>query len=86
MSEILGPINRYGLDLTWTVLVMAEGTDTGEMPSFEPSPSSEAKKRHISSDGSECLSGLLSFSVSVLTCQSYSGTSAELKFIVFPRM
>lgn len=32
---------------------MAEGTDIGEMPSFEPSPSSEAKKRHISSDGRE---------------------------------
>ncbi|XP_029298236.1 NF-kappa-B-repressing factor [Cottoperca gobio] len=30
---------------------MAEGTDTGEMPSFDPSPSSEAKKRPISSDG-----------------------------------
>uniref|UniRef100_A0A3Q0S428 NFKB repressing factor n=1 Tax=Amphilophus citrinellus TaxID=61819 RepID=A0A3Q0S428_AMPCI len=44
---------QYGLDLTWTVLVMAEGTDTGEMPSFEPSPSSEAKKRHTSSDGRE---------------------------------
>ncbi|XP_068181657.1 NF-kappa-B-repressing factor [Antennarius striatus] len=33
------------------VLVMAEGTFTGEMPSFDPSPSSEAKKRHNSSDG-----------------------------------
>ncbi|XP_042349168.1 NF-kappa-B-repressing factor [Plectropomus leopardus] len=42
---------RYGLDLIWTVLVMAEGTDTGEMPSFDPSPSSEAKKRPTSSDG-----------------------------------
>ncbi|XP_074505416.1 NF-kappa-B-repressing factor [Sebastes fasciatus] len=30
---------------------MAEGTDTGEMPSFDPSPSSEAKKRPTSSDG-----------------------------------
>lgn len=47
-------INRYGLDLIWTVLVMAEGTCTGEMPSFDPSPSSEAKKRATSSDGSEC--------------------------------
>lgn len=47
--------NRYGLDLIWTVLVMAEGFDTGEMPSFDPSPSSDAKKRPTSSsDGSEC--------------------------------
>ncbi|XP_072251496.1 NF-kappa-B-repressing factor isoform X2 [Leuresthes tenuis] len=30
---------------------MAEGTDTGEMPSFDPSPSSEAQKRPFSSDG-----------------------------------
>lgn len=30
---------------------MAEGTCTGEMPSFDPSPSSEAKKRATSSDG-----------------------------------
>lgn len=30
---------------------MAEGTDTGEMPSFDPSPSFEAKKRPTSSDG-----------------------------------
>ncbi|XP_049897487.1 NF-kappa-B-repressing factor [Epinephelus moara] len=30
---------------------MAEGTDTGEMPSFDQSPSSEAKKRPTSSDG-----------------------------------
>uniref|UniRef100_G3PZM9 NFKB repressing factor n=1 Tax=Gasterosteus aculeatus TaxID=69293 RepID=G3PZM9_GASAC len=41
--------NRYGLDLIWTVLVMAEGFDTGEMPSFDPSPSSDAKKRPTSS-------------------------------------
>ncbi|XP_010793245.1 NF-kappa-B-repressing factor [Notothenia coriiceps] len=33
------------------VLVMAEGTYTGEMPSFDSSPSSEAKKRPTSSDG-----------------------------------
>uniref|UniRef100_A0A3Q1B0L7 NFKB repressing factor n=1 Tax=Amphiprion ocellaris TaxID=80972 RepID=A0A3Q1B0L7_AMPOC len=33
------------------VLVMAEGTDTGEMPSFDPSPTPEAKKRPTSSDG-----------------------------------
>lgn len=32
---------------------MAEGTDTGEMPSFDPSPTSEAKKRPTSSDGRE---------------------------------
>ncbi|XP_041653829.1 NF-kappa-B-repressing factor [Cheilinus undulatus] len=32
---------------------MAEGTDSGDMPSFDPSPSSEAKKRPISSDGRE---------------------------------
>lgn len=32
---------------------MAEGTDTGEMPSFDPSPSFEAKKRRTSSDGRE---------------------------------
>lgn len=31
--------------------MMAE--DTGEMPSFDSSPSSEAKKRPISSDGSK---------------------------------
>lgn len=37
---------------------MAEGTCTGEMPSFDPSLSSEAKKRPISSDGSESHSGL----------------------------
>ncbi|KAM3612393.1 uncharacterized protein V6R79_007945 [Siganus canaliculatus] len=30
---------------------MAEGTCTGEMPSFDPSPSSDAKKRPSSSDG-----------------------------------
>uniref|UniRef100_A0A3P8S6B4 NFKB repressing factor n=1 Tax=Amphiprion percula TaxID=161767 RepID=A0A3P8S6B4_AMPPE len=30
---------------------MAEGTDTGEMPSFDPSPTPEAKKRPTSSDG-----------------------------------
>ncbi|KAM9377220.1 NF-kappa-B-repressing factor [Pholidichthys leucotaenia] len=30
---------------------MADRTDTGEMPSFDPSPSSEAKKRRTSSDG-----------------------------------
>lgn len=46
--------NRYGLDLIWMVLVMAEGTDIGEMPSFDPSPSADAKKRATSSDGSEC--------------------------------
>ena len=34
-------------------LVMAEGTDTGEMPSFDSNPGSEAKKRPISSDGSK---------------------------------
>ncbi|XP_047441164.1 NF-kappa-B-repressing factor [Mugil cephalus] len=33
------------------VLVMAEGTDIGEMPSFDPSPSGDAKKRATSSDG-----------------------------------
>uniref|UniRef100_A0A3Q4ALV5 NFKB repressing factor n=1 Tax=Mola mola TaxID=94237 RepID=A0A3Q4ALV5_MOLML len=32
-------------------MVMAQGTCFGEMPSFDPSTSSEAKKRHISSDG-----------------------------------
>lgn len=53
LTCISGLNNRYGLDLIWTVLVMAEGTDTGEMPSFDPSPSSEAKKRPTSSDGSE---------------------------------
>ena len=53
-TDIFGLNNRYGLDLIWTALVMAEGTDTGEMPSFDPSPSSEAKKRPTSSDGSEC--------------------------------
>ncbi|XP_017263506.1 NF-kappa-B-repressing factor [Kryptolebias marmoratus] len=30
---------------------MAEGIDSGEMPSFDPSPGSEAKKRPSSSDG-----------------------------------
>ncbi|XP_034546472.1 NF-kappa-B-repressing factor [Notolabrus celidotus] len=30
---------------------MAAGTGTGDMPSFDPSPTSEAKKRPISSDG-----------------------------------
>ncbi|XP_032383726.1 NF-kappa-B-repressing factor isoform X1 [Etheostoma spectabile] len=50
-SHIFGLNNRYGLDLIWTALVMAEGTDTGEMPSFDPNPSSEAKKRPTSSDG-----------------------------------
>lgn len=33
---------------------MAEGTDFGEMPSSDPSPNFEAKKRSTSSDGSEC--------------------------------
>ncbi|CAB1456238.1 unnamed protein product [Pleuronectes platessa] len=42
---------RYGLGLILTVLVMAEGRDSVEMPSFDPSPSSEAKKRPSSSDG-----------------------------------
>lgn len=32
---------------------MAEGTRSGEMPSFEPSHSFEAQKRRFSSDGSE---------------------------------
>lgn len=54
LNGVFGFTNRYGLDLIWTVLVMAEGTWTGEMPSFDPSPNFEAKKRHISSDGSEC--------------------------------
>lgn len=48
--------NRYGLTLTWTELVMAEGNCFGEMPSFDSS--SEAKKRHFSSDGSESVFGL----------------------------
>ncbi|XP_014838264.1 PREDICTED: NF-kappa-B-repressing factor isoform X1 [Poecilia mexicana] len=44
--------HRYDPVLIRTVLVMAEGTHTGEMPSFDPSPGgSEAKKRPISSDG-----------------------------------
>uniref|UniRef100_A0A3Q3IZE1 NFKB repressing factor n=1 Tax=Monopterus albus TaxID=43700 RepID=A0A3Q3IZE1_MONAL len=42
-----------GLDLIWTVLVMAEGTDTGEMHSFDPNPCPEAKKRPTSCDGGE---------------------------------
>lgn len=54
-SSHVGLLHRYGLGLIWTVLVMAEGTDTGEMPSFDPSPSSEAKKRPTSSDGSKSL-------------------------------
>lgn len=37
--------------------MMAEGTDPGEMPSFDQNPSFEAKKRRISSDGSECCTG-----------------------------
>lgn len=37
---------------------MAEGNCFGEMPSFDSSASSEAKKRHFSSDGSESLFGL----------------------------
>lgn len=35
------------------LLVMAEGTRPGEMPSFEPSHSFEAQKRRFSSDGSK---------------------------------
>lgn len=38
----------------WTEQVMAEGTDCGDMPSFDPRPTSEAKKRPFSSDGSMC--------------------------------
>lgn len=46
---------------------MAEGTQTGEMPSFDPSPGGyEAKKRPSSSDGSElselcCMSMFVGF-------------------------
>lgn len=36
--------------------MMAEGIGAGEMHSFDPCHSSEAKKRHISSDGGECYS------------------------------
>lgn len=43
--------------------MMAEGTDTGEMPSFDPSPSSEAKKRPTSSDGSEYIDLCLDLNV-----------------------
>ncbi|KAI1898098.1 hypothetical protein AGOR_G00068840 [Albula goreensis] len=45
--------NRYGPELTWKVLDMAEGIGVGEMPSYQLVPSSEAKKRPISSDGRE---------------------------------
>lgn len=53
--NVVSSRHRYGQGLTWTVLVMAEGTCTGEMPSFDLRACSEAKKRPFSSDGSESL-------------------------------
>lgn len=66
LTRISGLNDRYGPDLIWTVLVMAEGTCTGEMPSFDLSPSFEAKKRPNSSDGSESSSGFCAVCVSLL--------------------
>ncbi|KAI5105137.1 NF-kappa-B-repressing factor, partial [Silurus meridionalis] len=43
----------YGPQLMQRVLEMAEGIHVGEMPSYEPVSSAEAKKRPNSSDGSE---------------------------------
>lgn len=63
--------------------MMAEGTDTGEMPSFDPSPSSEAKKRPTSSDGSEwcsvcvcCLEMTNSISGFLIYCLCFPVTSS----------
>lgn len=53
--KVISSRHRYGHGLTWTVLVMAEGTCTGEMPSFDLRACSEAQKRPFSSDGSESL-------------------------------
>lgn len=56
--KVISCRHRYGQGLTWTVLGMAEGTCTGEMPSFDLRACSEAKKRPFSSDGSESLFGM----------------------------
>lgn len=45
---------RNGPDLIWKALVMADVTYAVEMPSFDHSSTSEAKKRHICLDGREC--------------------------------
>lgn len=65
----LGIICRHGPALSWMLLVMAQGADIGEMPSFDPRSSSEAKKRSAGSCFDASKSPVFVFLTSVHSCQ-----------------